>query len=73
MWHLAVDVHDGGVGQHSGEEVLLFAFHRGAIPLQGHSQQHLTGGQRVVHQRDGFVQRDGEFERFVDALTRRLA
>ena len=70
--HLAVDVNDGGIGQHGREEVLLLALNGGAVPLQGHFRQHLTGSQRVVHQRHGFVQRNGELERLVDTLTSRL-
>nr|POW25138.1 hypothetical protein PB20LOC_03678 [Pectobacterium parmentieri] len=69
VWHLAVNVNDGGIGQHGREEVLLFAFYRGAIPLQGDGWQHFAGGEGVVHQRHRFVQRDGELERFVDTLT----
>ncbi len=70
--HLAVDVDDSGIGQHGREEVLLLAFNGGAVPLQGHFRQHFTGSQRVVHQRYGFVQRNGELERLVDTLTGRL-
>lgn len=70
--HLAVDVDYGGVSQHCGEEVLLFALNGGAIPLQGHFRQHFARGQGVVHQRYGLVQSDGELERLVDALTGRL-
>ncbi len=53
--------------------MLLLAFDRGAEPLQGHGRQHFAGGQRVIQQRYGLVQRDGELERFVHALTGRLA
>ncbi len=53
--------------------MFLLAFDRGAVPLQGHSRQHFAGGQRVIQQRDGLVQRDGELERFVHTLTGRLA
>ena len=70
--HLTVDVDYGGIGQHGREEVLLLTFHGGAEPLQGHFRQHLAGGQGVVHQRHGFVQRNGELERLVDALASRL-
>ncbi len=39
--HLAVDVNDGGIGQH-GREVLLLTFYGGAVPLQGHFRQHFA-------------------------------
>ncbi|MNC14322.1 hypothetical protein D3C75_620960 [compost metagenome] len=73
MRHLAVDVDDGGIGQHGREEVFLLALHRGAVPLQGHFRQHLAGSQGVVHQRHGLVQGHGELERLVDTLTGGLA
>ena len=70
--HVALDIDDGGIFQDGGEEVLLLAFNGGAVPLQLNLRQHFARSQGVVHKRGCFVQRRGELERLVNALTGRL-
>nr|WP_175865099.1 AAA family ATPase [Burkholderia cepacia] len=67
------DDDDGGVFELGGEEVLLLALGRRAIPLHFHFGEHFTGGQGLVQQRRGLVERRGEDERLVHTLARRLA
>jgi len=68
-----IDVDDGGVFKQGGEEMLLLALDRGAEPLRFDLVQGLAGGQGLIQQRDGLVQRTGEHERLVHALAGRLA
>ena len=71
--HFAVDINDSGIFQNGGEEVLLFAFYRSAVPLELYLRQHFAGSQGVVHQRGGFVQGCSKLKRLMNALSRRLA
>ncbi|MNP54163.1 hypothetical protein D3C76_1486970 [compost metagenome] len=69
MGQYRIDVNDGGVLHLGGEEVLLLALHRSAVPVDLDGWQHLATGQGLVHQRCCLVQRAGEDERLVHPLT----
>lgn len=47
---MTVDIHDSGVSQPGGEEMLLLAFDGCAVPMQLSCRQHFAGSQCVVKQ-----------------------
>ena len=73
MGQHGVDIHDGGVFQRGGEEVLLLAVGGGAEPLDLHSRQHFSSSQCLVKQGGGLVQRAGKGQRLMYPLSGGLA